>query len=228
MKKLEIACCNLESVINANKGGASRIELFENLADGGCTPSYGMLKKAKEISNIPVYAMIRPRGGDFYYTKDELDIMCEDIKVCIELKIDGIVFGVLTKENEVNQEACRILLNLWTNKPATFHRAVDNVNNIENAINTIIELGFERILTSGGQPKAEQGLNVILELHKKYGKQISIMAGSGITAENAHLFSELNEVHATCKKETNNDNLFGNYSYSDWDSIMELKKAFLR
>ena len=97
MKKLEIACCNLESVINANKGGADRIELFENLNDGGCTPSYGMLKKVKEYSNIPVYAMIRPRGGGFCYTKEELDIMCEDIKVCSELDIDGIVFGVLTQ-----------------------------------------------------------------------------------------------------------------------------------
>ena len=227
MKKLEIACCNLESVINANKGGADRIELFENLTDGGCTPSYGMLKKVKEYSNIPVYAMIRPRGGDFCYTKAELEIMREDIKVCLDLNLDGIVLGVLTKENEVDQDACRSLLDVWKKKSATFHRAVDNTNNIDKAVNTIIQLGFERILTSGGQPKAEQGIEVILELHKKYGKQISIMVGSGITAANVHLFSALNEVHATCKIETKYDNLFGNYSYSDIDAIAQLKKSFI-
>jgi copper homeostasis protein len=227
VKRLEIACCNLESVINANKGGADRIELFENLTDGGCTPSYGMLKKVKEYSNIPVYAMIKPRGGGFCYTKEELDIMCEDIKVCSELDIDGIVFGVLTKENDVDHEACNLLLEVWKNKSATFHRAVDTASNIDKAVNTIIQLGFERILTSGGQPKAEQGIEVILELHKKYGKQISIMAGSGITAANVHLFSALNEVHATCKIETKYDNLFGNYSYSDIDTIAQLKKSFI-
>jgi copper homeostasis protein len=226
VKKLEIACCNIESVINAIKGGASRIELFENLADGGCTPSYGMMKKAKEYSNIPVYAMIRPRGGDFCYTRAELEIMREDIKVCLDLNLDGIVLGVLTKGNEVDQDACRSLLDAWKNKSATFHRAVDATSNIENAVNTIIQLGFERILTSGGKPKADQGIEVILELHKKYGKQISIMAGSGITAANVHLFSELNEVHATCKIETKSDNLFGNYSNSDLDTIVKLKQSF--
>lgn len=227
MKKVEIACCNIESVINANNAGASRIELFENLADGGCTPSYGMIKKAKEVSKIPVYVMIRPRGGNFCYTNEELEIMQEDIKVCLELNIKGIVFGVLTKEDKVDQAACGRLLETWNNRPATFHRAFDNSNNMENAVNSIIQLGFERILTSGGQPKAEQGLEVILELHRKYGEQISIMAGSGITSENVHLFSELNEVHATCKVETKSDNLFGHYSYSELDKILQLTKNFI-
>ena len=227
MKKVEIACCNIESVINANNAGASRIELFENLADGGCTPSYGMIKKAKEISTIPIYAMIRPRAGNFCYTSEELEIMHEDIKVCLELNIDGIVFGVLTKEGKIDQAACGRLLETWKNRPATFHRAFDNSNNLENAVNSIIQLGFERILTSGGQPKAEQGLEVILELHRKYGEQISIMAGSGITSENVHLFSELNEVHATCKVETKNNNLFGHYSYSELDKILQLTKNFI-
>ena len=95
MKKVEIACCNLESVINANKGGASRIELFENLVDGGCTPSYGMIKKAKEISDIPIYVMIRPRGGHFIYSHEEMDIMKMDIEICQQLNADGIVFGIL-------------------------------------------------------------------------------------------------------------------------------------
>jgi copper homeostasis protein len=153
--------------------------------------------------------------------------MREDIKVCLDLNLDGIVLGVLTKENEVDQDACRSLLDVWKYKSATFHRAVDNTNNIDKAVNTIIQLGFERILTSGGQPKAEQGIEVILELHKKYGKQISIMVGSGITATNVHLFSALNEVHATCKIETKYDNLFGNYSYSDIDAIAQLKKSFI-
>ncbi len=164
MKQLEIACCNLDSIINANKGGASRIELFENLIDGGCTPSYGMMKKAKEISDIPIYVMIRPRGGHFDYSKDELDIMKSDIEICHHLNIDGIVFGILDENSEVNIAACDELLKKWKNKPATFHRAIDLVSNIEKSINMIIDLGFERVLTSGGRATAKEGLHTILDL----------------------------------------------------------------
>ena len=215
MKQVEIACCNLESVINANKGGASRIELFENLLEGGCTPSYGMIKKAKEISAIPIYVMIRPRGGHFVYSRAELDIMKSDIEICHQLNVDGIVFGVLDEDNEVDINVCRELLAKWNHKPATFHRAIDMTQDKEKSVEAIIDLGFERILTSGGKAKAIDGLDLLLDLNRRYGHQISIMAGSGITPENVHHFSELSEVHATCKIEKHKDEGFGNYSVSD-------------
>jgi len=227
LKAIEIACCNLESVINANKGGASRIELFENLSEGGCTPSYGMMKRAREISKIPIYAMIRPRAGGFRYSKDELGIMCDDIKQCLDLNLDGIVFGILTERNEVDIEACSYLLETWKNRPATFHRAYDCTKDKESSVNTIAQLGFERILTSGGKVNAIEGKEDILSLHRKFGNQISFMAGSGVLAENVHLFSELNEVHATCKVEKISNNLMGSYSYSALNKIINLRKNFI-
>ena len=226
MKKVEIACCNIESVINANDGGATRIELFENLTDGGCTPSYGMIKKAKEISNIPIYIMIRPRGGNFVYSSDEMDIMKTDIEMCNQLKVDGIVFGILNENNEIDFDKCKDLLSLWNYKSATFHRAFDVTKDLENSINKIIKLGFERVLTSGGKEKAIDGLEVILELYIKYREKISVMAGSGISSDNVHLFSELEEVHATCKKIRNGDGMFANYMISDAELVKELKLKF--
>lgn len=226
MKKVEIACCNIESVINANDGGATRIELFENLTDGGCTPSYGMIKKAKEVSKIPVYVMIRPRGGNFIYSAHEMDIMKTDIDICNQLNVDGIVFGILDEFSEVDIDKCKELLSLWNNKSATFHRAFDVTKDLEKSINTIIELGFERVLTSGGRNTAIEGVRNILDLYKKYKDKISVMAGSGITAENVHLFSELDEVHATCKKIRNGDEMFGNYMISDKELVNELRLKF--
>lgn len=226
MKKVEIACCNLESVINANASGASRIELFENLSDGGCTPSYGMIKKAKEISRIPVYVMIRPRGGNFIYSSDELDIMKGDIEVCIELNVDGIVFGVLNENHEIDMAKCAELLSVWNNESATFHRAFDDTKELNKSINKIIELGFERVLTSGGRKTAIDGLDIILDLNRKYKDKISIMAGSGITSENVHLFYELDEVHATCKLAIEGSGMFGNYIISNSSLISELNLKF--
>ena len=226
MKKVEIACCNLESVINANKGGASRIELFENLVDGGCTPSYGMIKKAKEISDIPIYVMIRPRGGHFIYSHEEMDIMKMDIEICQQLNADGIVLGILNENNEIDIDKCTDLLSIWNYKPATFHRAFDETKDLEKSINTIIELGFERVLTSGGKKTAVDGLDTILDLNRKYKDKVSIMAGSGITAENAYLFSELDEVHATCKKIIKGNGMFEDCLVSDEKLVKLLKEKF--
>ena len=226
MKKVEIACCNLESVINANKGGASRIELFENLVDGGCTPSYGMIKKAKEISDIPIYVMIRPRAGHFIYSHEEMDIMKMDIEICQQLNADGIVFGILNENNEIDIDKCTELLSIWNYKPATFHRAFDETKDLEKSINTIIELGFERVLTSGGKKTAVEGLDTILDLNRKYKHKVSIMAGSGITAENVYLFSELDEVHASCKVMKKENGIFGGYNISDVFILTQMKQKF--
>ena len=226
MKKVEIACCNLESVINANKGGASRIELFENLVDGGCTPSYGMIKKAKEISDIPIYVMIRPRAGHFIYSHEEMDIMKMDIEICQQLNADGIVLGILNENNEIDIDKCTELLSIWNYKPATFHRAFDETKDLEKSINTIIELGFERVLTSGGKKTAVEGLDTILDLNRKYKHKVSIMAGSGITAENVYLFSELDEVHASCKVMKKENGIFGGYNISDVFILTQMKQKF--
>lgn len=201
MIKLEIACNSFTSCLNAFQGGANRIELFENLHDGGCTPSYGMIKKVKQSISLPIFVMIRPRGGDFCYTHDEIDIMLADIEICKQLNVDGIVFGTLTDDGAVDIEICKTILQSWKGA-ATFHRAIDQSNNLIKSTQTIISLGFERILTSGGKPTALEGMAVIEKLQNTYGKEIEIMAGAGIVAENVALLlakTKIQNIHATCK-----------------------------
>lgn len=225
-KKVEIACCNFTSCQNAEKAGASRIELFENLGDGGCTPSYGMMKLVKEKISIPVYAMIRPRGGDFTYSEEEFEIMKSDVKLCLDLAIDGIVFGILDRERKVDSPRCQILMDLWKNGRATFHRAFDLTNDLERSTEEVIDLGFERILTSGGESTATIGREKILSLHTKFNPKISIMAGSGISPNNVYLFNSLTEIHATCKVERTSNDLFGKYYESDVKIIEDLVANF--
>ncbi len=202
MLTLEIACNSFTSCLHAAQGGAQRIELFENLQEGGCTPSYGMIKQVKEKIKLPIYVMIRARGGNFVYSDNELEIMIQDVGICRELGVNGIVFGALNENGKVNEDACKRILKAWNQGPATFHRAIDASDNLITAAGTIIDLGFERILTSGGKSTAWEGMETIANLQNKYGHRIEIQAGSGITAENAAAIvakTEVRSVHATCK-----------------------------
>ncbi len=226
MKKVEIACNNYQSCLHAYRGGADRIELIENLEDGGCTPSFGMMKKVKENFPIPIYAMIRPRGGNFVYSDEEFEIMKYDIILCREVGIDGIVFGVMNRENHVDVERCRVLLDFWKNGRATFHRAIDTSSDIIKSLEEIVKIGFERILTSGGKATAQEGLETILSMNQNYGNLISIMAGSGISDSNIQLFSSLKEVHATCKVERKSSELFESITYTDEYKVKLLTEKF--
>lgn len=132
-KKIEICVDSVESCINAEKGGADRLELCGNMFEGGTTPSYGVLQLAREMVSKPIYAMVRPRGGDFCYNDIEFEIMKREIKLMKELKIDGIVFGILTKEGKVDKERCSKLLDLWGTNKAAFHRAIDVSSNLNEA-----------------------------------------------------------------------------------------------
>lgn len=215
---LEIACNNLTACENAWKGGADRIELFQNLAEGGCTPSFGLLKKVKEKIPLPIYVMIRPRGGHFVYSEDEFEIMRSDINTCRVLDADGIVFGALTPQGEVDKVLCQKLLDTWKHKPATFHRAFDRSIDLPQAAEEIIQLGFERILTSGGQKTVEEGKAAIKYLQSAYGEQMSIMPGSGVTVANAKAISDYcgtTEIHATCKNDFKETDLVYNSIFSD-------------
>lgn len=234
MRILEIACNHLKSCQAAYKGGANRIELFENLHEGGCTPSFGLIKKVKELVPLPIYVMIRPRGGDFHYSSDEIDIMKSDVNTCRVLAADGIVFGALTKDGEVDVNACKALLATWRHKAATFHRAFDRVVDIDRSIEQLIDLGFERVLTSGAKRTVAEGLDTIKRLQDSYGHRIKIMPGSGVTPDNArHILTEtgVSEIHATCKVNYLNQELVYNsefqdgYSESDFDLIHQLAQA---
>lgn len=201
MAKIEIACNSIGSCVNAFNGGADRIELFENLNDGGCTPSAGTIKAALKL-DIPVYVMIRPRGGNFCYNHLETDIMLNDIEICKTLGVHGIVFGCLNPSGEIDIALNKRLFNAW-NGPATFHRAIDRCNDLQKASHKILDIGFERILSSGGANAVLKGLNQLKALQDDIGKHIVIMPGAGVTSQNAaHILSitHCKEIHATCKR----------------------------
>ncbi len=221
MTKLEIACNSYRSCLNAIEGGADRIELFENLDDGGCTPSFGMIEKALSLP-VPVYVMIRPRGGNFTYDNDEIEIMLRDIEMCIKLGVEGIVFGCLTKEGQVDLELNKLLMQAWDNGPATFHRAIDRSSDIMKACADICDLGFERILSSGGASNAYEGIDVLKNMQSTFGNEILIMPGAGVTAANARQivsYTECREIHATCKSVLSDEASYPNAMIKDFEQI---------
>ncbi|HET7116562.1 MAG TPA: copper homeostasis protein CutC [Hanamia sp.] len=182
--KLEIIGFNIESCIAAQEAGANRIELCAAPGEGGTTPSYAFIKAAREKLNIDLYVMIRPRGGDFLFSDDDFNIMKNDIAICKETGCDGIVTGILTKDGKPDKKRCKELIDLAYPLEATFHRAFDRVNNPSEALEDIIDLGFERILTSGLKPKAIEGVPLISQLIQQSDGRIIIMPGSGVNSEN--------------------------------------------
>ena len=182
--KLEIIGFNIESCIAVQEAGAHRIELCDNPSEGGTTPSYGFIKAAREKLSIELYVMIRPRGGDFFYSDDEFEIMKEDIEMCRQSGCDGVVIGLLKKDGSVDKKRCRELVVLAYPLGVTFHRAFDRTKDPFRALEEIIETGCERILTSGQQPKAVDGVQIIKELIAQANDRIIIMPGSGVNAEN--------------------------------------------
>ena len=181
---LEVIGFTIESCILAQLAGAHRIELCDNPSDGGTTPSYGFIKAAREILQIDLYPIIRPRGGDFFYSDAEFEIMRTDVQMCKELGCNGVVIGMLQADGTVDTERCRTLVETASPLGVTFHRAFDRSNDPFKALEDIISIGCERILTSGLQPTATQGSDIITALIKQAGGRIIIMPGSGVRANN--------------------------------------------
>jgi copper homeostasis protein len=207
MYKLEIIGFNLESCMTAQLYGAHRVELCANPAEGGTTPSSGFIKAAREKLNIELYVMIRPRGGDFCYSTEELDIMKQDIKTCKELGCDGVVLGILNRDGTINKPASASLASLAYPMGVTFHRAFDHAANPFQALEDIIESGFERILTSGQLPSAEEGADFINQLIRHAEERIIIMPGSGVRAATIGRIAARTGAHefhssATAKKKS--------------------------
>jgi copper homeostasis protein len=182
--QIEVCIDNLESISHAIAGGATRIELCSALALGGLTPSIGMMAKASKLSNVPVYAMIRPRQGDFIYSQNELELMLEDIDAAANTGLDGVVFGVLNASGTVDINANHLLIERakFYRLGTTFHRAIDHTRDWPTALKTIGNLGFDRVLTSGQATSAEKGLEIISAMVQS--NQVEIMAGAGINSTN--------------------------------------------
>lgn len=200
MRKLEICTCDPIGIQEARKGGADRIELCSALSEGGLTPSVALIQYAVPL--ISTNVLIRPRSGDFIYDTIELDVMEHDARIAMEAGANGIVTGILTEDGEVDKEACRRMLNQAADGDNTFHRAFDKVADPLKALEEIIELGFKRILTSGQAPTALEGVELIAELHRRAAGRIIIMAGAGVSPENAFKIlslSRADELHASAR-----------------------------
>jgi copper homeostasis protein len=181
---LEICVETLDAALAAERGGADRIELCENLQVGGVTPSTDLTRAVRSQVHIPVFAMIRPRAGDFLYSEMEFKQIVRDLAIAKGLGMDGVVLGLLRADQRVNIQRTRTLVDLARPLPVTFHRAFDQTPNLREALEDVIGTGAARILTSGGGPSAEQGVAALAELVDAGRKRITIMPGGGISAVN--------------------------------------------
>lgn len=180
----EICANSVESCLAAEEGGAQRVELCAGMLEGGTTPSYGEIKAAREQIDIRLHVIIRPRGGDFLYTPLEIGIMENDIRIAKELGADGVVFGCLTPDGDLDIPQMTRLVNASQGMSITCHRAFDYTRNPEQSLEELVDLGVSRILTSGQQPKAIQGAPLLAKLVQIAKGRIVIMPGSGVNENN--------------------------------------------
>lgn len=236
---LEICVFNTATAIAAEQAGADRIELCENYANGGTTPSYGYLKTVREKISIPVFPMIRPRGGDYFHTKDEIEIIRKDILLCKELGYDGVVFGLLNQDGTIDKENTARLVEAAYPLDVTFHRAFDRCKNPLEALETIIECGCTRILTSGLHPKVTDGLTLVKQLVEQANDRIIIMPGSGLNSSNVKNIVDtagVNEVHTSARIRVSSTTQFQNplmpedfdIDFVDADEIKKIQSIIKR
>lgn len=192
---LEIACFNVESCTLAQDSGANRIELCSNYATGGLTPTPDTIAKARALLEIPLHVIIRPNANSFVYTDSEINHMKQSIDVCWDKMVDGVVFGCLNTDNTIAIKQNEYLLNSAGAMNTTFHRAIDNCEDIEKNVEMVIDLGFKNILTSGGSKQAVDGLDVIKKLQDKFSDRINIIVGGGVRSNNLHSIKEYTSCH---------------------------------
>ena len=187
----EVCVESFQEAVAAVASGATRIELCENLSCGGTTPSYGTIKQVTEKLNVPVMVMIRPRGGDFSYSEEEYEIMKNDIQICRQLKATGVVFGLLNQDHTIDLDRTARLVQLAQPMQITFHKAIDESNDLILAVNQLRAIGVNRILTSGGEATAIQGSKILSEMIKIADNQLKIIVAGKVTWEN---FEEINKL----------------------------------
>jgi copper homeostasis protein len=192
---VEAAVETLESSLAAERAGADRIELCDNLGEGGTTPDGGLVAAVVERVRLPVFVLIRPRAGDFVYSESEFDVMIRDVELTRTMGIAGIVTGALDANGRVDVKRTRSFVKAAGGLPVTFHRAIDSAANLTIALDDAIEAGVSRVLTSGGAPTALEGVNVIAALVERARERVSIIAGGGIREHNVRKVIDRTEVH---------------------------------
>jgi copper homeostasis protein len=209
--RLEICVDSIESAINAQVAGAHRIELCDNLPEGGTTPSFGMIASVRANLSIGLQVIIRPRGGDFLYSDTEFDIMRRDIEMCGEAGVDGVVIGILRNDGSVDTERTSKLVELAQPMPVTFHRAFDLCSDPYRGLQEIIETGASRLLTSGQKNIVPEGAALIKQLVRQAGNSIIVMPGSGLDESNIEEMARQTgavEFHLTGRKTIESSMIF--------------------
>lgn len=202
MAILEICCGTFESALTAQRAGAHRLELCSALDEGGLTPSYGLLQAVASLEGIRKHVLIRPRGGDFLYTEAEVQIMLRDIEEVKALGFDGVVLGALDADGKIEMSTCRRLMHAAHGMSVTFHRAFDLCATPSDALEQVVELGCDRLLTSGAASTAWEGREALKKWVQQAGERLSIMPGSGVSARNAAdivQFTGADELHASAR-----------------------------
>ncbi|MGN6291899.1 MAG: copper homeostasis protein CutC [Chitinophagaceae bacterium] len=236
---IEIATSDFLTTRSAVEGGADRIELCANLAEGGTTPSAGLVRKCREVFNVLLYPIIRPRGGDFLYTKEEFEIMLHDIRLFKEYGCDGVVIGLLQADGTIDLSRTAKLVEAAYPLGVTFHRAFDRCLDPFAAMEQLIDIGCERILTSGQQPDAPAGVELITRLNQAADNRIIIMPGSGVRVDNVRQLADqtgCTELHSSLRRKTKSAMQFIHPAFAsseesymnnaiDAEEVRQLKKA---
>ena len=200
--RVEICVDSAEGAWAAERGGADRIELCDNLLEGGTTPSAGCIKTVRRGLKIRLHVIIRPRGGDFLYSDTDFEVMSEDIRLCKDLGADGVVIGCLTAGGDIDRARVEALVQLAQPLSVTFHRAFDMCRDPRKALEELVSLGIDRILTSGQEASCLEGLDVLCALQKQAAGRIIIMPGGGITTRNVQKIVSMTgvtEVHLSAR-----------------------------
>jgi copper homeostasis protein len=200
-RELEICVETLQACEAAQQGGADRIELCAALTEGGVTPSLGFLKEALAAVTIPIHALIRPRSGDFVYSDAEFRMLCADVEGALSVGAAGIVVGVLTPDRSIDRARAAELIRLAKGRSVTFHRAFDHAVNLAESLDLLIDLGCNRILTSGGKPNVTEGRESLAALTNQAAGRIRIAAGGGVTLQNASTLTAVPglDLHASLR-----------------------------
>ncbi|PKP30323.1 MAG: copper homeostasis protein CutC [Bacteroidetes bacterium HGW-Bacteroidetes-16] len=201
--RIEVCCGSAQSAINAQAGGAHRVELCQNPEAGGTTPSAGEILMARKQLSIALHVLIRPRDGDFLYSEHELEIVRQDILFCKSVGVNGVVIGFLTKNGDIDQRLTKEMIELAHPMSVTFHRAFDVCREPKTALEQLIVMGVDRLLTSGQQPTAAAGSALIKQLVQQAGKRLVVMPGSGIREHNIQGLIEITgapEYHVSARK----------------------------
>lgn len=229
MIEMEVCANSVSSALEAQLGGAKRVELCASLTEGGTTPSYAEIKLARQLLTIEVFPIIRPRGGDFLYSDLEFELMKEDIKICKVLQCEGIVTGILTAAGKIDKVRCAELIELAKPMQVSFHRAFDMVIDMEEALEDLISLGVIRVLTSGGKATALDGSEKLAGLIKQAAGRITIMPGAGVSSSNIKQLifkTGAKEFHASARKNQASKMLFRNSELSMGNEADEYSSSF--